>query len=177
MQDFPQNYVFSGLGLVLFIRLVFYAAFGSCSLACGLLVRVRTRNSFFNLKYLAVQYCKNQLVINIIQTRLKVTPNESRHVGSYVNKWYFEQRETNLMSLAFLFPYLMLNPFRMLIHPSSGACDLFVELVNGLYCSGSMCVGVTVWFGWGGVVSICRLKPQPVSNVSTSILRSLRLIC
>ena len=32
-----------------------------------------------------------------------------------------------------------------------------------LYCSGSMCVGVTVWFGWGGVVII-------------SIFRNLRLI-
>jgi len=39
------------------------------------------------------------------------------------------------MSLAFLFHYLMLNIFWMLIHPSSGACDLFVELFNGLYCS------------------------------------------
>ena len=39
------------------------------------------------------------------------------------------------MSLAFLFPYLMLNMFRMLIHPSSGACDLCVELFHGLYCS------------------------------------------
>jgi hypothetical protein len=55
----------------------------------------------------------------------------------------------------FLFHYLMLNIFRMLLHPSSGACDLFVELFHGLYCSGSMCVGVTVWFGWGGVVSGC----------------------
>jgi len=45
----------------------------------------------------------------------------------------------------------MLNMFRMLIHPSSGACDLFVELFHGLYCSGSMCVGVTLWFGCGGV--------------------------
>jgi hypothetical protein len=27
-----------------------------------------------------------------------------------------------------------------------------------LYSSGSMCVGVTVWFGWGGAVSLCRLK-------------------
>jgi len=52
----------------------------------------------------------------------------------------------------------MLNMLRMLVHPSSGACDLFVELFHGLYCSGSMCVGVTVWFGWGGVVSLCRLK-------------------
>ena len=62
------------------------------------------------------------------------------------------------MSLALLLFYLMLNKFRMLIHPSSGACVLFVELFHGLYCSGSMCVGVTLWFGWGGVVSVCRLQ-------------------
>jgi len=48
------------------------------------------------------------------------------------------------MSLALLFHYLMLNMFRMLIYPSSGACDLFVESFHGLYCSGSMCVGVAL---------------------------------
>ena len=68
------------------------------------------------------------------------------------------------MSLAFLFHYLMLNMFRMLIHPSSGACDLFVELFHGLYCYGSMCVGVTLWFGWGGVVSVCRLQPRALGG-------------
>ena len=62
------------------------------------------------------------------------------------------------MSLALLFHYLMLNMFRMLIHPSSGACDLFVELFHGLYWSGWVCVGVTLWFGCGGVVSVFRLK-------------------
>jgi len=31
--------------------------------------------------------------------------------------------------------------------------------ISRLYCSGSMCVGVTLWFGCGGVVSVCRLKP------------------
>ena len=51
------------------------------------------------------------------------------------------------MSFALLFHYLLLNMFRMLIRPSSGACDLFDELFHGLYCSGSMCVGVTLWFG------------------------------
>jgi hypothetical protein len=61
------------------------------------------------------------------------------------------------MSLAFLFNYLMLNMFRVLIHPSSGVYALFVELCHGLYCSGMMCVGVTLWFDWGGVVSLCRL--------------------
>jgi len=62
------------------------------------------------------------------------------------------------MSLALLLHYLMLNMFRMLIHPSSGACYLLVELFHGLYCSGSMCVGVTLQCGYGGVVSVCRLK-------------------
>jgi len=51
------------------------------------------------------------------------------------------------MSLALLFPYLLLNMFRMLIQPSSGACDLFDALLHGLYCSGSMFVGVTLWYG------------------------------
>jgi len=61
-----------------------------------------------------------------------------------------EKRETNLMSLALLFHYLMLNMFRMLKHPSSGAGKLFVELFHGLYCSGSMCVGVTLWYPYAG---------------------------
>jgi len=54
------------------------------------------------------------------------------------------------MSLAFLFHYLMLNMFRMLIHPSSGVCDLFVELFHGLYCSGT-CV-LVLRCGLAGVV-------------------------
>ena len=57
-----------------------------------------------------------------------------------------------------LFHYLLLNMFQMLVHPSSGACDFFVELFHVLYCSGSICVGVTMCFGWGGVVSLCRLR-------------------
>jgi len=50
------------------------------------------------------------------------------------------------MSLVLLFHYLLLNMFRMLKHPSSGACDLFDELLHGLYVSGSMCVGVALWW-------------------------------
>jgi len=87
------------------------------------------------------------------------------------------------MSLPLLFHYLMLSMFRMLIHPSSGACDLFVELFHGLYCSGLMCVGVTLWFGCGDVVSVCRLKhyclslhtdttpPQPNHNVTPTHIK------
>jgi len=72
------------------------------------------------------------------------------------------------MSLAFLFHHVMLNMFRMLIHPSSGVCDLFVELFHGLYCSGTMRVGVTVWFGWGGVVSGRRLQPAYGYHTTTT---------
>ena len=88
------------------------------------------------------------------------------------------------MSLALLFRYLMLNVFRMLIHPSSGACDLFVELFHGLYCSGSMCwCYVAVWLWWYGIrmqaeaLVFSLFNAQHVSDVNISILRSLRLIC
>jgi len=36
---------------------------------------------------------------------------------------------------------------------------IIVDSFHVLYFSVSMCVGVTVWFGWGGVVSLFRLKP------------------
>jgi len=87
------------------------------------------------------------------------------------------------MSLALLFHYLMHNMFRMLIHPSSGACDLFVELFHGLYFSGSMCVGVTLWFGWGGAVSVWKLRPaygyrtttaKPQRNTNTHRTRAIQ---
>jgi len=83
------------------------------------------------------------------------------------------------MSLALLFHYLLLNMFRMLVHPSSGACDLFDELFHGLYCSGTMCVVVTLWFGWGGVV----LQPaygyhttpaKPKRNTNTHRTRTIQ---
>jgi hypothetical protein len=87
------------------------------------------------------------------------------------------------MSLSFLFRYLMFNVFRMLVHPSSGAWDFFVELFHVLYCSGSMCVGVTVWFCWGGVVSGRRLQPtsgyhttpaKPQRNTNTHRTRAIQ---
>jgi len=83
---------------------------------------------------------------------------------------FVEQRDTNLMSLALLFHYLMLNMFRMLILQSSGACDLFVELFHGLYCSGSMCVGVNVvvWLGWCGIRMQAEALFQPASGFRDS---------
>jgi len=64
------------------------------------------------------------------------------------------------MSLVLLFHYLLLNMFRMLIHPSSRAWDLFVELFHGLFCPGMMCVLVALWFGWGDVVFEYHTTPQ-----------------
>ena len=68
----------------------------------------------------------------------------------------------------------MLNMFQMLIHPPSGACGLFVELFHGLYCFGKTCVGVTSWFGWGGVVSGCRLQQSNTTHeITQQISRKL----
>ena len=61
------------------------------------------------------------------------------------------------MSLALIFLYLMFNMFRVLIHPSSGACELFVELFHGcialvrcvlvLRCGSA----VVVWYPYAGL--------------------------
>jgi len=45
----------------------------------------------------------------------------------------------------------MLNMFRTLIHPSSGAYDFSIVSPHWLYVLVSMCVGVSVWLGWGGI--------------------------
>jgi hypothetical protein len=89
------------------------------------------------------------------------------------------------MSLALLFHYLMLNVFGMLVHPSSGACELFAELFHGLYCSGSVCVGVTVWcvvrLGWCGIrmqaeacIRITHDPAEPHRNTNTHRTRAIQ---
>ena len=67
------------------------------------------------------------------------------------------------MSLALLFQYFMLNMFRMLIHPSSGACDLFVELISWvvlLWFDVCWCY-VVVWLGWCGIRMQAEAVLQP----------------
>jgi len=59
------------------------------------------------------------------------------------------------MSLALLFLYLIFIVFRMLIHPSSEACDLFAELLHGLYLVRCVLVlrcdlAVVVWYPYAG---------------------------
>ena len=39
------------------------------------------------------------------------------------------------MSLALLFHYIQLNMFQILLQPTSGTCDIFVDLFHGLNCS------------------------------------------
>ena len=64
-----------------------------------------------------------------------------------------EEKETNLMSqfIKFYFTSSMLDMFRTLIHPSSGACDFSVVSPHWLCVIVSMCFGVSVWLGWGGI--------------------------
>ena len=52
-------------------------------------------------------------------------------------------------------------------HVSNASTFIFRSLdCVWVYCSGSMCVGVTVWFGWGDVVSLCRLVSYVFASVS-----------
>ena len=73
------------------------------------------------------------------------------------------------MSLVLLFHYLLLNMFRMLVHPSSGACDIL--WIYFMCCIALVrCVLVLVWFGWGGVVSLYRLQPAKKNLYDSSRL-------
>ena len=73
-----------------------------------------------------------------------ITP---KHVGA---SWRIK---SNLMSLFIMFYFTssMLNMFRTLIHPSSRACDFSIVSSHWSCVLVSMCVGVSVWLGWGGI--------------------------
>ena len=57
------------------------------------------------------------------------------------------------MSLAIkiYFTSSLLNMFRTSIHPSSGACDFSIVSPHWSCVLVSMCVGVSVWLGLGGI--------------------------
>jgi len=68
----------------------------------------------------------------------------------------------------------MLIMFRILIHPSSGACDVSVVSPHWLRVLISTCVGVSVWLGWGGVhvagfkASACHTDTAPTQPRSST---------
>jgi len=57
----------------------------------------------------------------------------------------------------------MLNTFRILIHPSSGAYDFSVVSPHWLLVLISTCVGVSVWLV--GVVSVWKVVLQPSTRI------------
>ena len=57
---------------------------------------------------------------------------------SLVNKFYFTS--------------FMLSMFPTLIHPSPGACDFPIVSPHWSCVLVSICVGVSVWLGWSGIL-------------------------
>jgi len=53
--------------------------------------------------------------------------------------------------IKFYFTSSVLNMFRTLIHPSSGACDVSIVSPHLSRVLVSICVIVSVWLGWGGI--------------------------
>jgi hypothetical protein len=85
------------------------------------------------------------------------------YIHTHIHTWI---EIDQLMSLALFFAQ----------HVSYASTSIFRSLRRcvWVYCSGSMCVGVTVWFGWGGVVSLCRLRHWCLSSVGSGTQLSLR---
>ena len=53
--------------------------------------------------------------------------------------------------IKFYFTSSMLNMFQTLIYPSSGACNFSIVSPHWSCVLVSICVGVLVWLGWGGI--------------------------
>ena len=73
------------------------------------------------------------------------------------------------MSLVLLFHYLLLNMFRMLVHPSSGACDLL--WIYFMCCIALVrCVSVLrcVRLGWCGILMQAEALLQPAQGYHTT---------
>ena len=72
------------------------------------------------------------------------------------------------MSLVLLFHYLLLNMFRMLVHPSSGACDLcgFISCVVLLWFNVCWCHDV-VRLGWRGILMQAEALVRQPSEYNT----------
>ena len=69
--------------------------------------------------------------------------------------------------IKFYFTSSMLNMFRTLIHPSSGACDFSIVTPQWSCVLVSMCVGVSVWLI--GVVSVWQAKASACHTDTTPI--------
>jgi len=53
--------------------------------------------------------------------------------------------------IKFYFTSSVLNMFRTLMYPSSEACDFSIVSPQWSCVLVSVCVGVSVWLGWGGI--------------------------
>jgi len=68
--------------------------------------------------------------------------------------------------IKFHFTSSVLNMFRTLIQPSSGACDFSIVSPHWLCVLVSICVRVLVWLGWDGV-RMAGLDTTPTSHAET----------
>ena len=81
------------------------------------------------------------------------------------------------MSLAILFHFLCIqhvSDINISIIRSLRLCYMNYHI--GRIVLGSMCVGVSVWLSWSGIL-FHFLCAQHVSDINISIIRSLRLCC
>jgi len=69
--------------------------------------------------------------------------------------------------IKFYFTSSMLNMFRTLIHPSSGACNFSIVSPNWSCVLISTCVGVSVWLV--GVVSVWHVQPTSYTETPTHV--------
>jgi len=74
--------------------------------------------------------------------------------------------------IKFYFTSSMLNMLRTLIHPSSEACDFSIVSPHWSCVLVSMCVGVSVWLGWGGICLAASACNTDTNNYNRKVAGS-----
>jgi len=69
--------------------------------------------------------------------------------------------------IKFYFTSSMLNMFRTLIYPSSGACDFSIVSPHWWCVLVSICVGVSVWLGCVGIRVACYTDTNTPTHIET----------
>ena len=73
--------------------------------------------------------------------------------------------------IKFCFNSSMLNMFRTLIHPSSGACDFSIVSPHASCVLVSICFGVSVLLGWG-----CIRVVRATTTTGSHSLKKIRFL-
>jgi hypothetical protein len=125
-----------------------------------------------NVQFLALELAVHRASTGLWRLSVPLNSWSTKFLNSL--QWIVDEWKTNLMSLAILFHLCVLNMFRTLIYPSSGACGCVDELPHRSSCS-QFVVCWSFWCGWFLVVFDLQAEAAPKSPTHNELRTKRRM--